>query len=115
MVKSKYEYTEETDQKIRDDLVATYDNRGKKLPRSFQVVGEVTLRNGTGSVVLSGDSAFTHPGSYSVGLSPEDDGKPHDYATEYRVKYVSGRRFTIRGIGANVPNEIIVRFIAQGY
>lgn len=115
MVEPKYEYTEETDQKIQDDLVATYDDRGKKLPRTFQILGEVTLRNGTGSVVLSGDAAFTHPGSYSVSPSPEDDGNPHDYATEYRVKYVSGRRFTIRAIGANVPSEIEMRFVAIGY
>jgi len=115
MAEHKYEYTEETDQKIRDDLVTTYDGRGKKLPRTFQVIGEVTLRNGVGSVVLSGDSAFTHPGSYSVGPSPEDDGESHDQATEYRVKYVSGRKFDIKAFGGNVPSEIVVRFVATGY
>jgi len=115
MAEHKYEYTEETDQKIRDDLIATYDDRGKRLPRTFRVLGGVTLKNGVGSVVLSGDSAFTHSGSYTVSPSPEDDGEPHDQATECRVKYVSGRRFTIKAIGANVPNEIVVRFIAEGY
>jgi len=115
MAKHEYEYTEETDQKIRDDLIATYDDRGKKLPRTFQVLGSVTLRNGTASVVLSGDSAFTYPGSYSVSPSPEDDGKPHDQATEYRVKYVSGKRFDIKAFGTEVPNEIEVRFVAIGY
>jgi hypothetical protein len=113
-VKAK-KYTDEIHETTRDELVGTYDDRGRPLPRTFRVIGETILRNSVASVVLGFDSQFTNATTYVVKLSPVDDGNPHAYATEYRVKYISGKRFDIKAFGQNVPAEIAVRFIAEGY